>query len=159
MILVSEILTGYMNSRLYTVLRQEKGLIYHMNSGSEFNEDMGIFIVNCTVKNQKKTVTQCVKLLLRTILDLSDTLTEADLNSSKAHLIESIRLGKDEPHYIAAEYAQDLYHLNRIVTLADKIKTIQGLTLKDIEDVSREVFKKKYCCISYSGSSNYLKFD
>jgi predicted Zn-dependent peptidase len=159
MILVSEILTGYMNSRLYTVLRQEKGLIYHMNSGSEFNEDMGIFIVNCTVKNQKKTVTQCVKLLLQNILDLSDTLTEADLDSSKAHLVESIRLGKDEPHYIAAEYAQDLYHLDQVVTLADKIKTIQKLTLKDIREISKEVFQKQLCCISYSGSSNYLKFD
>ena len=159
MILISEILTGYKNARLYTVLRQGHGLIYHIDSGSEFYEDMGIFIVNCTAKNQKTTVTKCVQLLLKTILELADTLTKTDFDSSKGHLIESIRLGKDEPHYIAAEYAQDLYHLNDVVSLTDKIKAIQQVTLKDIQKVLKEVFQIQRCCISYSGSSNYLNFD
>jgi len=159
MILISEILTGYMNSRLYTVLRQKHGLIYHMDSGSESHEDMGIFVVNCTAKNQRESVVQCVQLLLQTILEISKTITKTDLDASKEHLVEGIRLGKNEAHYIAGRAAQDLYHLGKVEPLSAKIKTINKIQLKDIKAISRDVFKVNQCCISYSGSEDYLKFD
>jgi predicted Zn-dependent peptidase len=159
MTLISEILTGYMNSTLYTVLRQEHGLIYHANSSSESHEDLGIFIVNCTAKNQMESVIRCVQLLLQTIIESSKTMTKTDLDASKEHLVESMRLGKDEPHYIAGRAAQDLYHLGKVEPLSAKIKGINNIQLKDIKAIARDVFKVNQCCISYSGSEDYLKFD
>ena len=156
MILISEILTGYLNSKLYTVLRQKEGLIYHINSGSRFYEDLGVFVISCTTKNKKYDVTRCLQLLLKTVSELSRTVTKEDLDSSRKHLLESIQLGKNEPHFVGAEYTQDLYHLGKVFTLDEKIKTIRSIQLQDIVSVAKQVFLPKLCCISYSGSKDYF---
>ena len=156
MILISEILTGYMNSKLYAILRQERGLVYQIRSGSEFYEDLGVFIISCTTNNQKSTVTQSLQLLLETVTELPQTVTKEDLDSSRKHLLEGIQLGRNEPHFVAAEYTQDLYHLGKVFTLDEKIKTIKSIQLSDIVSVAKKVFQPELCCISYSGSKDYL---
>ena len=109
------------------------------------------------MKNRKISVSQCVQLILKTVSNLSQNVTEEDLTSARKHLLGSIQLGQHEPRYVAAEYTQDLYHLGKVLSLDEKIKLIKSLTLKDIVSVSQEVFQTKYCSISYSGSKEYLE--
>lgn len=157
MIIISEFLTGYMNSQLYTVLRQKHGLIYHIDSGCEFYEDMGFFVIHCTSTNQKAKVKKTVELIIQCIKDLEKRLNKKDIHRVKQHLIQSINLGKNNPHSVGAEYAQDVYHLGKVEHLRDKYKVIHDITLKDLKHTSRKYLQPHLATVSYSGTTEYLK--
>ena len=53
--LISQLLTGYMSSKLYNVLRNKHGLVYHISSGEDIYEDLGRFHIHCSTKNNSKS--------------------------------------------------------------------------------------------------------
>lgn len=157
MIMISEFLTGYMNSLLYTVLRQKHGLIYHIDSGCEFYEDMGFFVISCTSTNQKAKVRKTVDLIIQCVAKLDKLLNKKDIQRVKQHLIKGINLGKNMPHSVGAEYSQDVYHLGKVEHLRDKYKIINEITMKELKQTFRKYLQPQLATVSYSGTTEYLK--
>ena len=157
MIILSEFLTGYMNSLLYTVLRQKHGLIYHIDSMCDFYQDMGLFVIRCTSTNQQAKVKQTVNLIMECITNLNTSLNRKDIIRVKKHLLKSINLSKNDPHSVGAEYAQDVYHLGKEEHLRDKYKIIQDITLNNLKQTCHKYLQPKLATVSYSGTSNYWK--
>ena len=154
--ILSEILTGYMSSYLYQELRHEKGLIYHVDSGSEFFEDMGIFRIHCATENTQDTVIETIETIT-SFLDTVDTHVSEDvLDSAQSHLSHVLSLTDKQVHKIGFEATQDLVYLGKVLSTKEKRDYIKGVTLKDIREMASKIFKSQYCFISYTGSSPYL---
>jgi len=156
MIIISEILTGWKQSKLYKILREDYGLLYSIKSGNVSFEDLGYFYIKFSTKNNKEIVNRCINLILDTLFNLYKNITKEEFYSSKSHMIENIKLKKDEPYYLNSLYTRDFYYLDKIYTLDDKIKTIEKIQLKNLKNISEEVFKKELYCISYTGLDKYL---
>ena len=153
---LSEILTGYMSSYLYQELRHERGLIYHVDSGSEFFEDMGIFRIHCATENTQETVIETIETIT-SFLDTVDTHVSEDvLDSAQSHLSHVLSLTDKQVHKIGFEATQDLVYLGKVLSTKEKRDYIKGVTLKDIREMASKIFKSQYCFISYTGTSPYL---
>lgn len=156
MLLVREILTGYMNSRLYTLLRQREGLVYHVDSGNSFYEDFGYYTIRCTTSNNRRTLRKCVTLILQEVCLLSQKLTKNQFSDSKEHLLKSLVLEADNCHSVGLEYSQDLYHYGKVLPIKEKLAIVRKISLADIRGVAKEVFQPERATICYSGTSVYL---
>lgn len=154
--LISEVLTGYMSSYLYQGLRHEKGLIYHVNSGSEFFEDMGIFRIQCASENTKETVTETIETILNFVETMDLRVSEDVLDSAKSHLLRVLDLTKKDVHRIGYESTQDLVYMGDVATKKDTQSSIRKISLKDIQEMASKIFRVQYCFISYTGSRPYL---
>ena len=156
MLAIQEILTGYMNSVLYTVLRQQNGLIYHVGSTNRYFDDFGYFTIRCTTQNSKRKLRKCVHLILETVCTLCDKLTPTQLRNSKQHLINSIIIDREDPHTVGLEYSHQLHYCDEITPVVKKIKIIEGITISDIRSVMRTVFLPEKATICYSGKQVFL---
>lgn len=156
MLVVREVLTGYMNSRLYTLLRQREGLVYHVGSGNSFYEDFGYYAIRCTTSNKREPLRKCVTLILQEACSLSKTLTESQITDSKEHLLKSLVLEADECRAVGLEYSQDLYHYGSVLPIKEKLAIVRKISLADIRGVAKEVFQPDQATICYSGKSPFL---
>ena len=148
--LISELLTGYMSSRLYDVLRNKNGLIYHISSGDNNYEDIGIFYIHFNVKNKKENIIKSIQLVYDTIETLKENISEKELLKCKNNLIENYKSNKNDPHWMCQNTTLDLYYLKKIISIDQEIKSIQSITINDIQKISREIFKRHLSNISYT---------
>jgi predicted Zn-dependent peptidase len=155
--LISQLLTGYMSSKLYDVLRNKHGLVYQISSDEDIYEDLGRFHIHCSTKNNSKSINQCVHLILQVIESLKDSVTQKEVTECKKHLIESMKLNKNNAHWCATNYALDLYYLKTIRSITDEIKFIQQVSLEEIQKISSKIFQRHLMNICYTAKQNTLK--
>ena len=155
--IIPQLLTGYLSSKLYNVLRNKHGLVYHISSGEDIYEDLGRFHIHCSTKNNSKSTNECVHYILQVLETLKDSVTKKEFNECKKHLIESMKLNKNNAHWSAKNYALDLYYLKKIRSIQDEIKLIQQVQIKDIQNISTKIFQKHLMNICYTAKQNYLK--
>ena len=154
--LISELLTGYLSSYLYQELRQTRGLIYHIHSASELFEDLGFFYIMCSTDNHQSRVVETIETILEFVNSLSTRVTEDVLESSKSHMVRQLSLQDKAVHKIGYRTCRDLMYRGKVFTKTQETQQIKSITLKDIQEASKEVFQGKHCCISYTGSNEYV---
>jgi len=156
MIIISEILTGWKQSKLYKILREDYGLLYSIKSGNVSFEDFGYFYIKFSTKNNKEIVNKCINLILDTLFNLYENITKEEFDLSKSHMIENIKLKREEPYFLNSLYTRDFYYLDKIYTLEDKIKSIKKIQLKNLKNTAEEIFKEDFYYISYTGTEKYI---
>ena len=108
-------------------------------------------------QHNSKSINECVHYILQVIETLKDSVTKKELNECKKHLIESMKLNKNNAHWSAKNYALDLYYLKKIRLIDDEIKLIQQVQIKDIQRISTKIFQRHLMNICYTAKQNYLK--
>lgn len=99
--IASTILGGYMSSRLFTEVREKRGLSYYIRADSHHFDDTGVFSVNTGVQNTK--VLETVKLILKELKDIkSYTVSDKELNIAKEHIQGQTVMGFESSDEIAA---------------------------------------------------------
>ena len=94
---------------------------------------------------------------MKCIAKLDKLLNTQDINRVKQHLLKGINLGKNMPHSVGAEYAQDVYHLGKVEHLRDKYKIIHGITMKGLKQTCCKYLQPHLATVSYSGKQQFLK--
>lgn len=157
LLVISELLTGYLGIGLYQVLRNKHGLIYHIDSSIDVLEDIGVLYISCSCKNAKDIVRQTVQLLTTTVKDTSKDVNKRKLSTAKKNILATMKLSTTDVHSIGVEHAQDLVYLDKVISESDKRKHINSITLQDIQDMADKIFQDCYGCVSYTGSQKYMK--
>lgn len=156
MILISELLTGYMSSYLYQELRHERGLIYNIHSGSEWFEDLGIFKIFSATRNQKESVVATLELILHFLDHLGTFVQAVSLERAQDHLVNRLTMSKAQVHEIGYHHSQDLAYLGKILTRPQTTRMIRSITVPDIQRLCTQVFQRNQCSLCYTGTSAYL---
>ena len=154
--LISELLTGYMSSRLYNILRNINGLIYHISSGDNNYEDIGIFYIHFNVKNKKENIIKSIQIVYDTIETLKHDITDEELLKCKNNLIENLKSNKNNPYWMCQNATLDLYYLKKIISIDQEIKYIQSITIDNIKKISKEIFKRHLSNISYTSKEKII---
>ena len=154
--LISEILTGYMGADLYQKLRNEKGLVYHIDSHVECLEELGVFEIHCSTSNARLSVLETIGTILGCVESLADTITQGDLDLAISHRVRQRRLEAKHVHKRGFEATRDLLYLGHVPSESQVRKTLQSITIDTIRNLSRKTFREKNCCISYTGAEAYL---
>ncbi|MFD3260976.1 M16 family metallopeptidase [Paenibacillus lentus] len=155
MVLLNNALGGGMSSRLFQEIREKRGLAYSVFSYHSSHADSGLFTVYAgTAPKQTKDVLELTKEILH---DVSlNGLTDSELSKGKEQLKGSLILSLESTSSRMNRLGKNELMLGRHFTLDEIISRIEAVTMEDIDDVLRGMFKQPYALAMVGSSDRVL---
>lgn len=148
--LLSIILGGSMSSRLFTELREKRGLAYYVRTAAESNSDAGYLTTQSGIKVDKSD--EAVKVIVNEYKKLKKTLVpKEELRRVKEMIRGKIIIQLESSDDVAEWYARQAIMnktqsregksgRNRIYTPDEFFKKINRVSAEDIRKVANEIF-------------------
>lgn len=127
LIMFDDVLCNGMSSRLFQILREDKGLCYSIYGMQSWLKSSGYWLVGgaCSVDNVEKCVNTTIKEIKET---LYGKLTKKEFDASKNKYIMSLELALESSGHVNESNFEYLFHHNKLMDyyhLADKIKALK----------------------------------
>jgi predicted Zn-dependent peptidase len=130
------VLSGGMSSRLFTEVRERRGLCYsvHASLSSLREEARVLCYAGTTAERAQETLDVTVRELVR----LKDGIAEDELARCKARAKSALVMQQESTIARSSSIARDWYHLGRVMTLAEVRDQIDGLSVETVLDYVRK---------------------
>jgi len=141
MAVLSTILGGNMSSRLFTEVREKRGLAYYIKSSVDAFFDNGYLVVQAGVDTNK--VFEAIRVVLTEfgkILGGGKEVKNQELKKAKEYLKGRLALSLEDSKDIAGLFVEDLLLEGRIRTLEEIIKGVEKVSLADLKRVGKKIF-------------------
>lgn len=139
--LLAIILGGNMSSRLFTEVREKRGLAYFIKADISPYQDTGILMIQAGL--DKARIEPAIKLILNELKEVRERgVTAKELKSAKEYLKGKIILELEDSENIADWYGKQELLLNKILTPEQRLKKIFAVTLDDIKKTARDIVKE-----------------
>jgi predicted Zn-dependent peptidase len=142
------------SSRLYSEIREKRGLAYDVGSGANSYFDTGAYYIYGGVKQDK--MEEVYKLILDEIDKIKTKgVTEEELNLAKGNFRGTITRSLEGSYQIANYLTGSLYWQGEIIDLEDLIKRHEKVTNQEIIDLARETFQEGKEIVSIVAPKEY----
>ena len=135
--ILASILGGGMSSRLFQEIREKRGLVYSIYAFNSAETDTGVFGVYAGTG--EKEVKELMPVLCDELLKLPHTLTEEEIERSKARLRANILMRLENISSHAEMNAIDTILFGRIIPKEEVINQIQAVQKSDLERVAKSI--------------------
>lgn len=147
---LSKILGGGMSSRLFSEIREKRGLAYYVGSSGQSYTDSGYLAVKAGVNNGKAV--EAVKVVIQELKKARDgEITADELQKAKDNAEGSIVLGLESSDDIAMNYADSVLYHGKVLTPEEELAKIKAVTLDDINNVAKEIFSDERLSLALIG--------
>ncbi|MBI2830092.1 MAG: insulinase family protein [Chloroflexi bacterium] len=137
--IMNTILGEGMSSRLFTEIRDKRGLTYSIHSSLEHMLDCGTIIISTAVDPPK--LSAMVEGVLDELAKMKNTVTSAELTKAKEQTKGRLLLHMEDSRAVAGWIGGQEMLLGRILTLDDVIEKISTVTLEEVEQMAHEIFQ------------------
>ena len=140
---LSNIFGGSMSSRLFSKVREERGLCYSVYSYSSQTEVSGLFSiytglnVNC-LDDAEEVIHNEISRLLK------DGITDYELTKGREQLKAAILMDMENPSSRMSALGKDMLIYNEIKQISEIVSDIDSVTKSDIEETAHMVFEKEF---------------
>ncbi len=140
--LLGVILGEGMSSRLFIQVRERRGLAYHVDAGHETLLDTGFFAAFAGLKLEKleEGIKVILDELMRTTVEL---VSDEELKKAKEIIKGRLALRSESTNFLAEYFALDFVLDKRVETFEEYLAKIEAVTVEDILEVAKELFKKE----------------
>jgi len=133
------ILGGNMSSRLFSEIREKRGLAYYVRTSSELYTDSGYLVTQAGIPND--AVQKVIDLIWKEYqLIKKRGVSAAELKKAKDFIKGSLILGLESSDTKASFYTQQELLTNKILTVEEKCAKINKVTRLSINNVAGEIF-------------------
>lgn len=138
--LLNVILGGNSSSRLFSEIREKRGLAYEIGSGVKFLKDTGAFIVHAGVDNNK--VKETIELIFRELRKaVREKTGPAELKRAKEFLIGQMLLSLEDTMDQMFWIGEPSVSLNKVYSPEEIISRVRKVSPDDLQDVCRLLFR------------------
>ena len=135
------ILGGGMSSRLFTEIRERRGLAYYVRSVSDLHEETGYFAARAGVNIDKAP--EAVKVILNEFEKVKNNdVKQKELSKAKEYIKGHLALDLEDSLEVAVWYGRRLLLQNQTETPEEVFRKIDKISLEDIKRVSDRVFNR-----------------
>jgi predicted Zn-dependent peptidase len=137
---LATILGGFMSSRLFMSVREERGLAYYIKSASDSSTDTGYLVTRAGVDHKKAE--EAVKVIVEEYRKIREEgVGEKELRKAKDYLRGTLTLSLEASDALASFYAAQEVLEGKALTPEDKFKELEKVTREDLQKVAKEIFK------------------
>lgn len=126
------ILSGGMSSRLFTEVREKRGLCYTVSASLSGMPGLGRVL--CYAGTTTERAQETLDVTLQELLRVGEGIEEAELERCKARAKSSLIMSQESSNSRASSIARDWYYLKRVTTLDQVGEEIQQLTTQRVLD-------------------------
>lgn len=125
------ILGGGPSSRLFTEVRERRGLCYGVSAGYQTSRDFGTAV--CHAGTSTERAQETLDVMLAEIDRLPGSITDDEVDRVKARVKSGLVMQQESSAARAGAIARQWYHLGRMRTLAEELERYDRLTTGSIE--------------------------
>jgi len=140
------ILSGGMSGRLFTEVREKRGLVYWVSAWQETPRGAGMMFLGASTTPER--CDQTYTALLREMDRLSQDLIQDELDRAVTGIVASHETRGDATRSRCAELAADLFFFGRPVPPEEKIAKLQAVTIDDIRRYLAEHRRDRLCVLT-----------
>src|SRR3989338_7058122 len=147
---LATVLGGGMSSRLFTEVRDKRGLAYYVGADSDSYTDTGIFAMNAGVNNDKAD--DAIKVMLEEADKLkSKGITARELQQAKDQAEGALAIALENSRAVANAYAGPVLFYDEVLTTEEELDKIKKVTLEQVLEVASEIFDNRKLNLSLIG--------
>ncbi len=136
---LAQILGGGMSSRLFTEIREKRGLAYSVGAMMDFLHDTGALIIYAGIEHDN--VTKAMSLALKEMKSLAKKGPSAEeLMRAKSGFEGRTAFGYETSDDIAEHLAEQLVMRDQIILPKETLKRVEKVTAEDIKRVAQKYF-------------------
>ena len=142
--LLSNILGGNMSSRLFSEVREKRGLAYYVTSRSASYHDVGVFGAAAGVDpNRLEEALRVTKAQFTTLASGENLITEGELKRAKEYAAGKMALGLENAQSVARYYGstQLLAKPGEFETPFETLEKIQAVSLAEVQVLAEAIIK------------------
>lgn len=124
------VLSGGMSSRLFTEIREKRGLCYSVYASHQSFRDLAS--IQCYAGTRPERAQETLDVLLEELVRLSDGVTESELDRVKAQYKSSLVMQQESSYGRSLSLVRDWFHLGRIRTMEEIQDKIDGLSTESL---------------------------
>ena len=152
--LMSHILGGTMNSRLFTKIRNELSLCYGIYSTKLNYANNGVFLIDFSTTNANATKT--TQEVLALVEDMKQNgVTDEEFEEARYMTISQIKMDEDFPSTAGLNF---LAYTGKLRNLPELIKQFETITKKESEECFKKYINTNNLTISFVGDTKQFKF-
>lgn len=137
---LATVLGGGMSSRLFTEVREKRGLAYSVHAWADRYPDTGYLVVQAGVEHAK--LEKAVSTILSEFRKIKKTaVTATELKKAKSYLKGTTTLRLEPSEEVAENAATSIINIGRVRPLEEVIAGIDAVTATDIERVARDLLQ------------------
>jgi predicted Zn-dependent peptidase len=140
------VLSGGMSSRLFTQVREERGLCYSIWATYQSFKDRASVIAYAGSTNERAQET--LDVTLRELKRLREGIEDDELDRVKAGLKSSLIMAEESTSSRAGSLASDWYYLGRVRSTDEIQKAIDGMTPKTLLEHVERYPAKDFCIVT-----------
>jgi predicted Zn-dependent peptidase len=140
------VLSDGMSSRLFTEVREKRGLVYTVHASCHSLLDRGSVFAYAGTTTDKAQET--LDVMLAELQRLRSGVQEDELARLKAHLKTSLIMQQESSRSRAGSIAGDWYHLGRVRPLAELQSLLDAVTVRTINDYLKHEPPHRYTIVS-----------
>ncbi|SHF32430.1 Predicted Zn-dependent peptidase [Seinonella peptonophila] len=138
MILLNNILGGNMSSRLFQLIREEKGLAYSVFSFHSAHRQTGLFTLYAgTAHGQEDEVIQCIYQIFEQLV--AKGFSSSELWKAKEQLKANLMMGLESTHNRMSRLGRNEILLNRHLELDEVVQMVEEISLEELNQLAKEV--------------------
>ena len=131
-----------MSNRLFTEVREKKGLAYYVSTDAESDSDVGYLVTRAGVDNSK--IDSAIEIILREYKKISTVkVSEGELEKAKENVKGKLALSLESSDAKANFYAGQEIMEKEILSPDEIFKRIDKVSANDILKVAKDVFQLK----------------
>lgn len=141
---LATILGGNMSSRLFTEVREKRGLAYYIKTDTSRFQETGHLVSQAGVDIGK--IQEAIKVILneyRKMANSEGQIANSELKKAKEFLKGRLILALEDSYGVAELYADGELLENKIRTPEEIIKGIEKVTVSDLARVAKKIFLPK----------------
>ncbi len=138
---LASILGGGMSSRLFSEVREKRGLGYYVSASLETQTDTGFFEIDAGVNNDRAL--EAVSVIMEELRKIkNEGVSDSELKRAIDRTIGGTALALEHSDFLAQNLGGSVLFENKILTPEDDLDKIKAVTLEDIKSVVDEIFKE-----------------
>lgn len=134
---------GNMSSRLFSEVREKRGLCYYVRADVDFYHEVGL--VGASAGVDPSRVYEAIEVILAEFKQVSDgskPVTADELARAKEYIRGTLTLSFEDSRSVAQSFGMKQLLLNKTETLEESLEKIQKVTLKQVNDLAKLLFTK-----------------
>jgi len=135
--LLNTVLGGGMSSRLFTEIREHRGLAYDIHSYTEHFLNSGSFIIYAGVDPEK--IETAVAAILEEMSQIKQGITTSEVTRAKELSKGRLYLRFEDSQNVALWYGSQEILLQQILDIDDVISIVDAITIDELKGVAEEI--------------------
>ena len=156
--MLASVIGGGTSSRLWQMVREERGLAYSVGAGGSTFSDVGVFTIyaGTSPEHLDEVLDLSLEEMRRVV---SESISEEELKLAKDQALSSILLGlESSSSRVGALARQEIIHGRRI-SPAESIEHLEAVTTADMQRVAGKYFTSESLALGALGNLNGFNVD